>query len=93
MLQTEAYLTIVIYDCKTIIEQATGRPRYFKGRHDIQHDDTQHDDTQHDDTQHNDIHNNDSQHKGPICNTQHKSIRAIILSVIMLNVLFYLLLC
>jgi hypothetical protein len=61
------------------------------GRHDIQHNDTQH----------NDIPYNDPQHEGLIWNTlhralndtQHKSTKAIMLSVIILNVAFYLLLC
>jgi hypothetical protein len=39
------------------------------------------------------IQHNDIQHKQLICDTQHNSTRAIMLSVIMLNVTFHLLLC
>jgi hypothetical protein len=69
-----------------------------KRRHDIQHNDAQHNDIHHKDTQrirlicntqHNDIHHKDTQRKRLICNTQHNSS----LSIIMLNVTFYLLLC
>jgi hypothetical protein len=49
----------------------------FIRRHGIQHNNTQY---------------NDIQHKQLICDTQHNSTRAIVLSVIMLNVTFHLLL-
>ncbi len=63
-------------------------------RHDIQHNDTQHNDTQCNDTQHNDIQHKDPQLKGLICDTQHNDIQHnITLSVIILIVAFYLLLC
>ncbi len=44
---------------------------YFKRRHDIQDNDIQDNDIQH----------NDTQHKGLICDTQHNSLYAIMLSV------------
>jgi hypothetical protein len=45
----------------------------------------------HHDTHYNDIQHNDNQHKGLICDTQHKNT-AIMLSVVMLSVAFCLLL-
>ncbi len=60
-------------------------------------------DIKHNETHHNDIHHNDTQHKSLICDTQHKwhwakmilstTMLSILLSVILLNVAFYLLLC
>jgi hypothetical protein len=55
-------------------------------------------DTYHNNTELNDIQCNDTQHKGFICDTRHlrqlsKQHSALILSVVMLSVAFYLLLC
>jgi hypothetical protein len=61
---------------------------YTLALYEIQHNDTQHNDTQH----------NVTQHIGLVYDTQHTwtfstTIQCIIISVIMLNVVFYLLLC
>jgi hypothetical protein len=65
-------------------------------RPDTQHNDTQRKDTQHNDsqpngTQNSDAQHNDTQHKGPLCENQHNN--AIMLSINVLRVAFYLLLC
>ncbi len=74
-------------------------PQCFLHRHmfiecyDIQHNDTPHNGTQHKDTQHKDIQHNDTQHIVLVYDTQLNWILCILLSVVKLNVAFYLLLC
>ncbi len=55
----------------------------IEGSHDSRHNDIQHNDIQHNDTDHNDIQHNETQHN----DAQNQ------VTVIMLSVTFYLLLC